>query len=120
MACNVIRVQGAKPLELVERVRRKLGATASEGIQTLEVRLSALDAYLRAANRHDEVTRVIREAPGRAEAVAEIARLLELTESQARLVGDMPLDMATQEGVEALVAERKDLLRRLDSLRNLD
>jgi DNA gyrase/topoisomerase IV subunit A len=60
---------------------------------------------------------VISNAADRQSGASEIASLLGLSETQAHAVGDMPLDMVTRGGLEALEAERHDLERRLSSIR---
>ncbi len=113
VAVSLITAQGAAPSDLVERVSPKLGLYRAEGTQVLEDRLTTLDAYLRAVQKHEEVALAISQATDRAAAAREIARVLDLTEPQGWLIGDMPLDFATQGGLQALEAERQELARRL-------
>jgi ATP-dependent Clp protease ATP-binding subunit ClpA len=117
-AANLIRAQAVSPSEFLDAVRRKLpGPDRERGTELLESRLATLDAYLRGAERHEELTQIVSNAADRETAVREIAGLLNLSETQAYAVGDMPRDMTTRGGLAGLEAERQDLKKRLDSIR---
>ena len=118
-AANLISAQAVSPPEFLDAVRRKLPRPDRErGTELLEGHLATLDAYLRGAEQLEALTRIVSKAADRETAVREIASLLNLSETQAYAVGDMPLDMATRGGLEALEAERQDLTKRLNSIRS--
>ncbi len=114
-AVSLITAQGAAPSKLVERVSAKLEPFRAEGAQILEERLTTLNAYLSAVQKREEVALAISQATDRAAAAREVARVLGLSEPQGWLIGEMPLDFATQDGLKALEAERHELARRLAS-----
>ena len=117
-AANVVCAQGASPGEIVDSARRKLPPTDQHrGTELLEERLATVDAYLRAIARHEEVLRVVASAPHRATATEHLSALLGVSPELAEAVSDMPLDMTSHGGREALQAEREDLARRLFSIR---
>ena len=118
VAARMITAQAVSPTEFLEAVRQRLPAPDRQrGTELLESRMATLDAYLRAAERRDEVAQVISKAADREAAASEIASLLGLSETQAYAVGDMPLDVATRGGLEAVEAERRDLEQRLSAIR---
>jgi ATP-dependent Clp protease ATP-binding subunit ClpA len=120
-AANLIRAQAVSSSEFLDAVRRKLPRPDRErGTELLQSRLATLDAYQCGAERHEELTQIVSKAADRETAVREIASLLNLSETQAYAVGDMPLDMTTRGGLEALEAERQDLKKRLNSIRPSD
>lgn len=117
-AATVIGAQAVSPREFLEAVKQRLPAPDRQrGTELLENRMAILNAYISAAERQDEVAQVISSAADREAAASGIASLLGLSETQAYAVGDMPLDMTTRGGFEALEAERDDLERRLSSMR---
>lgn len=118
VATRMITAQAVSPSEFLEAVRQRLPAPDRQrGTELLENRMATLDAYQRAAERRDEVAQVISNAGDREAAATEIASLLGLSETQAYAIGDMPLDLSTRGGLEAVEAERQDLEKRLSTIR---
>lgn len=118
-ASKLIAAHGTSPGDLIEAAKRKLPPPDLErGVVLLEERLAAIEAQLRASKHREQVARIVAGAADRDAAARNLATTLELTEDQALAVASMPLDMGTQDGIEASEAEVRDLTNRLNSSRH--
>ena len=82
--------------------------------ERMQRRLAVLDAYLRAAERREEVMDLISDAPDRGEARQLVARLLGVTEFGAECVLGMRLHMFIKHEVAENQAEYQSLEKSLD------
>jgi DNA gyrase subunit A len=129
-SARLLVVDGTKPVELSpgELIARwktwrlaRLGAYFRHGLDASETRLEIVRGYLKAIDKIDAVIKVIRASKTPKEALIELVsnRSLKFTGDQARAILEMRLRALTNLDSEELLAEEKNLIARIDELKEL-
>jgi ATP-dependent Clp protease ATP-binding subunit ClpA len=112
VAVRVLTDVGAEPDELKDEVVRRMVGAVGEPADSTERRrrrIEMLDAVLAAADRREEVARVVGEAADEGAAAGALESLLGVSRRQADAVLATRLTRWTRDQVESLRAERAEL-----------